>query len=140
MEMDTWITDAAQLTNITADRDIHGEWWEIPADELRTCSLGISYLDAAGVEFYLPAYLTAALTHGTYPDYRAALTLLDPNLVDDYELFRESLASVKGRRWDACVKFLKFAAHQLQTDDPLNAPGKVQRILEHKFWSAPPAA
>ena len=75
MAMDNWISDAAQLANITADQDIHGEWWDILVEELRACSLGITYLDAAGFEFYLPAYLTAALNHHTYADYRVALTL-----------------------------------------------------------------
>jgi hypothetical protein len=50
MAMNSYATDA-EVESITADQDIHGEWWQIPQDELRDCALALSYLDASGVLF-----------------------------------------------------------------------------------------
>ena len=79
MAGDDWVSDPAILLQITAEQDIHGEWWEIPPRELEECTLAISYLDAAGVEFYLPAYMTMALDDLVCPKYRDVVGSHDPD-------------------------------------------------------------
>lgn len=136
--IDEWRADPALLRRTTAQQDIHGEWWEIPAHELRACALAIAYLDAAGVEFYLPAYLTLALDDLS----RArlwALNFLDPEIngVDEdpkrRDLFHQRLSRIVGAKRNACIAFLDFVQSQSMPQEPEIARD-ARRILQHPFW------
>ena len=134
MAMDDWITNEDALAAITAEKDIHGEWWQIPFSELRQCALGLSYLDAAGLEFYLPAYLNMALADLKYEDFRLTLQLLDPGLAKDDLCFRGGLSAVAGTRKEVCVEFLQLLMERVYSQDPLSIRADIERILEHPFW------
>ena len=120
MAMDDCISDPDVLRQITTDDDIRGEWWEIPPQELRTCSLGISYLDAAGVEFYLPAYLMLALDDFTYPDYRSVVETLDPQSAAGDAKLREYFTDRFSRnRYERALHFLSPPYDSDDNDDDL---------------------
>ena len=133
MAQDDWISDRDLLLRITAQQDIHGEWWEIPYQELRDCSLAISYLDSAGVEFYLPAYMTMALDEFTYPTYRCVLGSLDPNSAEADARLREYFRDRLSRRAYAQALAL-LQPHYSDADDELreNFIGKMSRIEGEK--------
>lgn len=138
MLMDEWRADPALLLKVTAEQDIHKEWWEIPPRELQECVLAVAYLDAAGVEFYLPAYLTLTLEDLS----RArlwALNFLDPEIngvdedPDRRNLFFERLSRITGAKRDACIAFLDFVRAQSIPYEPEIA-SDAGRILQHEFW------
>jgi hypothetical protein len=139
MAMDSQLLDSAALARITAERDVHSEWWDTPSQELRDCVLAIAYLDAAGVEFYLPAYMTLAL-EDVGQRKLWVLHFLDPCIgAGDDELrdyFRGRLARIDGERSRTCVKFLEFLRRRLDPADPLLRPESqsVDRILKHEYW------
>ena len=85
MEKDNWVSDPDVLAKITADQDLKGEWWQIPDKELQECLLGSAYLDASGIEFYLPAYLTLALNGRDINHYGHAVFLLRVDIEEDDE-------------------------------------------------------
>ena len=113
MERDNWVSDPDVLAKITADQDLKGEWWQIPDKELQDCSLGYAHLDASGIEFYLPAYLTLALNGRNINHYSDAFYQLrvDPEEEDD-EGMREHLISrlskIKGEKKQVCIEFLEY--------------------------------
>lgn len=136
MALDSYATQA-QVQSITASQDIHGEWWQIPHDELRYGVLGLSYLDAAGVLFYLPAYLDMALE-----DVRKKrLWVLDLMELDDEPGLRsymqERLSRLNDTQRRACVQTLKFLRLQL-VEDPFgehqHERDRIDRILNDSYW------
>ena len=58
---DDWIHDEEQLRSITLRDDFVGDWWDVPDEHLLDCMMALSYLDREGMEFYLPAYMTAVV-------------------------------------------------------------------------------
>src|SRR5690606_23087778 len=126
------------LGKVTAEQDIHAQWWEIPARELQEGVLAIAYLDAVGVEFYMPAYLTLAL--GDLSRARLwALNFLDPEIngVDEdprrRDLFFERLSRIVDAKRSACIAFLDFVRAQSMPDAP-EVAADADRILRHAYW------
>ena len=85
MERAYGVSDPDVLAKITADQDLKGEWWQIPDKELQDCFQGYAHLDASGIEFYLPAYLTVALNGRNINHYRHSFyhLLIDPEEDDE---------------------------------------------------------
>ena len=93
MEKDNWVSDPDVLAKITADQDLKGEWWQIPDKELQECFLGYAHLDASGIEFYLPAYLTLALNGRKINDYLELLSIVYASILKKMTKTRASLQS-----------------------------------------------
>jgi len=117
MERDNWVSDPDVLAKITADQDLKGEWWQIPDKELQDCSLGYAHLDASGIEFYLPAYLTLALNGRDINHYSDAFYQLrvDPEEEDDEDIRKDDrkflisrLSKIKGEKKQVCIEFLEY--------------------------------
>jgi hypothetical protein len=139
--MDEWNTDPRALADITAQQDLQGEWWEIPARELFEQSLGLTYLDAQGLEFYLPAYLSMALEDWTHRKIRLALEALDPGeprgeqeCAELLAYFEERLARIVGPKRSACLDFLEFAVLHLDPAEEFSGHADAVRIRAHPFW------
>lgn len=139
MALDRYATDA-EVQSITVSQDIHGEWWQIPRDELQYGVLGLSYLDAAGVLFYLPAYLDMALDD-VGKKRLWALLLVDTAIgADEPELraYKEQrLSRLNDAQRKACVHAFRFLRSQL-LHDPLreheHERACVERILNDSYW------
>ena len=136
MAADDWISDPEKLAQITAEKDIHGEWWEIPEEELQYCTLGLCYLDSAGIEFYLPAYITMALKNLRYIDYIHVIDHLDPDLDGDYTYFYQRFEKIQGEKKRICIRFLEYLLLNL---DPSGYHEKsvrddIKKILQYSFW------
>lgn len=137
MAMDRYATEA-EVEAITVEQDTHGEWWQIPREELRSCLLALSYLDAAGVLFYLPAYLNMALDD-VGERRLSALDLVDTAVRDADPGHRAYLEGRLGRLNDAqrtvCVRVLQFLRSQL-IDDPSTEyeRRRIDRILDDPYW------
>ena len=142
MAQDDWVDDEDVLAAITRREDLVGDWWDVPIDHLQRCMMALSYLDADGMAFYLPAYMTALIerperfdgrtqssswqvVHAMLPDRK------DPEL-DRYFLSRFS--SIDGGRRRVCREFL---AH-VSGGDAYNEHAReiAQEALAHEFWSA----
>jgi hypothetical protein len=139
--MDGWNTDPIRLAGMTAEQDVHGEWWEIPACELLEWRLGLMYLDAEGVEFYLPAYLTMALEEWIRLKVKLVLEALDPgeesSSKEGLELaryFEQRFVRIVGSKRGACVGFLDYAVQHLDPADELSGHEVAVRIRAHDFW------
>jgi hypothetical protein len=142
MARDDYATDE-EAQSITTDQDILGEWWQIPKDELRSCTLGLSYLDAVGVLFYLPAYLDMALDD-VGKKRLWVLQLLNTGIGDDDEpglrAYKEGqLRQLNHAQRKACIHTLQFLRLQL-TDDPLreheHERAQIENILNDPYWRA----
>jgi len=126
----------SEVASITADQDFHGEWWQIPREELWECSLALSFLDAAGVWFYLPAYLEMALDD--VGKRRLSVLQLIDTAIDDPELraYREErLCGLSDAQRQVCVRVLRFLRSQL-IDDPSTQFERddIDRALNDPYW------
>jgi hypothetical protein len=142
---DEWVSDPIELARITAEQDVHGEWWEIPREELLRDLIALTYLDAAALEFYLPAYMTLALNELARSSLRPALELLEPpNEVeasrdgDDRGMlawrFREVMSRIVGDKHRVAQAFLTFLRDHLEVETAFEAREKVAAILQHPYW------
>jgi hypothetical protein len=139
MAMDSYATDA-EVEAITVGQDIRGEWWQIPLDELRYCSLALSYLDAAGVLFYLPAYLVMALDD-VGKRRLWVLDIVDTALGDDdpgHRAYKEGrLSRLNGAQRKVCVHALQFLRSQLIDDGSTEYERhRIERTLNDSYWRA----
>lgn len=138
MAMDDYATDG-EVKSITTEQDVHGEWWQIPREELRSCRLALCYLDAAGVLFYLPAYLYMALDDIDKREL-AVLDLVDVTLGNDDHRLRayleERLSRLDDEQRRICLRSLQFLRSQLPIDDPATeyARQHVDRVLNDPYW------
>jgi hypothetical protein len=137
MAMDRYASDE-EVRAITANQDVHGEWWEIPREELRSAALALSYLDAAGVLFYLPAYLQMALDDVG----RKSLLVLyvidvtgddnDPGLRGYLE---GRLNLLNDAQRNVCMRALHFLRSQLRDDASTEFErGLIDRTLGDPYW------
>jgi len=137
MAMDSYATDA-EVKSITEDQDIHGEWWQVPQNELRHCVLALSYLDAGGVSFYLPAYLDMALDN-VGKGRLWVLDLIDTAIGDDDPEHRAylvgRLSGLNDVQRKVCVRTLQFLRAQLIDDRSGEYERRrVDRILNDSYW------
>ena len=148
--MDDWISDETILVEITATQDFHGEWWEISEEELKTYALdAMCYLEPAGVEFYLPAYLLRAVNNLDYRSYSSIVNWLNPpqkredetedEFQEMYNLFCHRLSKIVGRKRQVCKSVLVFLVEKISCYE-INSYCKetmlkeIQQILTHSYW------
>jgi len=135
---DDWISDPATLIQITSKKDIKGQWWEIPYKKLTNCSMAQCYLDAKGVAFYLPAYMTGIIEETVRPSYCHLITWLCPEKnsaeCNLYDYFCENFSLIDLPRKKVCVNVLKYLEGNI---DPLDKYSKqdIKEILDHDFWA-----
>ena len=139
MAADDWVSDPETLAQITAKEDIHGEWWEIPEEELKSCTLALCYLDASGIEFYLPAYLSMTLQDLKYENYNHILFLLDPGAEGEdeelYEYFCQQFEKITKGKKKVCIKFLEYLlATKLDQYCESETKQEIENILVRDFW------
>jgi hypothetical protein len=137
MAMDRYAS-VEQVKSITAGEDVHGEWWQIPREELWNSLLALSYLDAAGVLFYLPAYLEMALDD--VGKRRLLVLYLINTAVDDDEpghraYLERRLSLLNGAQRRVCVRVLWFLRSQL-VEDPSTQYERdlIDRALQDPYW------
>lgn len=138
MAMDRYATDA-EVRSITADKDIYGEWWDIPRQELRTCTLALSYLDADGVLFYLPAYLDMALDD-VGKRRLSVIDLLDTTHGNDdpgHRAYMEGrLAKLDEAQRRVSVLTLQFLrAHLADNPSTEYERDRIDRVLKDSYWT-----
>ncbi|MDF1761818.1 MAG: hypothetical protein P1U57_00275 [Oleibacter sp.] len=141
MAMDDWIGDERELRKITRTKDVLENWWEIPTDHLIKCMLALSYLDSAGIEFYLPAYMKAIIDEpklfdepGVRSNSWQVLFEMLPD-TEDQELmkyFNERFSKISGSKKEVCVEFLELIAGSAEYDD--HARKIAKEALNNEFW------
>ncbi len=125
------------------DPDEKHDWRKLVgnAELIRTTGVGgLSFYDAAGLRFHLPAYLSVAVADSESPDASNVLADLLYHLthIEDYN--RERFAILSGPQ-RACVReVLKFLREQYDTT-PWNAPliAEIDQAIEG-YWASGPEA
>jgi hypothetical protein len=59
-------------------KDIKYKWWEVPFEKLTNCSMAQCYLNAKGVELYLPAYMTGVIENPSRRNYSDLISWIKP--------------------------------------------------------------
>ena len=142
MAMDEWIDDENVLREITQSEDYIGEWWDVPIEHLLQCLMGLSYLDAAGMEFYLPAYMKVIVEKPevfdeagiTSRSWAIAYTMLPDD--EDQEMaqyFQERFSKIREGKKHVCREFLQYLANCMTYDEHTRQIAK--EALGHKYWS-----
>jgi len=141
MAKDDWVDDQDVLAEITRREDFIGEWWNVPIEHLRSCMMALSYLDAGGMAFYLPAYMTALIERPEDFDsatrsasWQIVFTMLptdkDPELE---QYFPNRFAFIDGARKRVCREFLAYLSEHDAYHD--HARQIAREALAHEFWS-----
>jgi hypothetical protein len=66
--------------------DEKNDWSRIPVDDLNACYSSLSFFDAQGMRFHLPAFLIAALNGGYVQDMSFQLAYLNDYSIGQYAL------------------------------------------------------
>jgi len=136
--IDDWIDDPITLEKITKEKDIKDKWWNIPSDELGDCYMAQCYLDAKGVEFYLPAYLVIALRDTSKSKYYALTSwLLPPSKNKDYDLylyFLERFSKIDKIKRQICLRAIAFIQEYKLDETDYSLKKDINNILQHDFW------
>jgi hypothetical protein len=141
MARDDWIDDERILAEITQREDYVGEWWNVPLAHLRQCMMALSYLDARGIAFYLPAYMSAVVEKPeSFDSIRCCsswqvICLLSPS--EDPGLkqyFLDRFSMIRGGRRRVCGEFLEYVAACDAYDE--YARRQAAEALAHGFWSS----
>lgn len=139
---DDWVSDEKTLREITSQKDYIGSWWDVPRDHLHQCMTALSYLDAAGIEFYLPAYMTAAIESPELfdiPGKRSSSWLIVITMTPDtedstlLEYFLDRFSRIIGSKKQVCREFLEHIA--CHDDYSEHARELALAALASKFWS-----
>ena len=140
--MDDWITDQRALREITIQQDYMGEWWDVPKEHLLKCMMALSYFDAAGVDFYLPAYMCAiveAPESFDIPGVRSSswlvLSHMRPDDEDEVlrEYFYDRFSNIRAGKRRACRDFLQYVASCAAYSE--HARELAVEAVAHEFWS-----
>lgn len=142
MAKDDWVDDENTLRGITLREDFNGEWWNVPRMHLHQCMMALSYLDAEGMVFYLPAYMMAILEEPEEFDRPGVISsswqvahTMQPNN-EDQELekyFLEQFSKFDDAMKRVCVEFLTYVAACDAYDE--HARQIAKDALAHEFWS-----
>lgn len=115
--MDDWVFDEVVLCEITRRDDFIGAWWDVPLVHLQNCMKALSYLDSAGIDFYLPAYMVALLEVPSEFDepmvksssWQIIYTMLrEEDEPDLKEYFNERFSKIIGDKKSISREFLRF--------------------------------
>ena len=141
MAQDDWVDDEYVLAEITRSEDFTGEWWNVPIEHLRSCMMALSYLDAKGMAFYLPAYMTALIerpedfdTATRSASWQVVLTMLpadkDP---EQKQYFLRRFAFIDVERKRVCREFLAYLSEHDAYHE--HARQTAKDALVHEFWA-----
>lgn len=145
---DDWISDESTLREITNQKDYFGNWWDVPRNHLRQCMTALSYLDAAGLEFYLPAYMVAVVEAPELFDiprirsssWQVLYTMCPPGEEDQeggggemLQHFYDRFSKIRDGKKHACRDFLQYLAGC--TSYCGHAREIAEEALTHEFWS-----
>jgi hypothetical protein len=140
--MDDWIDDEKTLREITLKKDYIGDWWNVPIEHLVECMMALSYFDASGMEYYLPAYMNAVVSNPEVFDvpriksssWQVVYTMLpdtkDPELI---EHFNEQFKNIQGGKKQVAIEFLRYIANCDAYNE--HARDIANEALNHEFWS-----
>ena len=98
-------------------KDFIGEWNSVPTEHLAKCRDALSYLDATGMRFYLPAYMVWVLKDFGKLDIVDYVLYAFDNHPNDDELgkyFKERFSLFNEKQLRACALFVKYCGE----DDP----------------------
>ena len=140
MAKDDWIEDQVKLKEITRSKDYIGHWWEVPLEQLLSCRLALSYLDADGIEFYLPAYMVAVVEHPIAfdrPQVSSSWEIVhlmtpDNNNQELRAYFHERFSKIIGGKRRACRDFLVYVSASSHYDE--YASHLAKDALTSNFW------
>ena len=119
-------------------RDHLGRWQDLPDDHLSDCTNALSYLDAHGIRYYLPAMLRVELLRVLEPTGRDDLYLDDPvfhltpdptDAHRDYTRGRMSLLDLRQRA--------AIAAWVAATQEDVDIREPWRRVAQHDATGAP---
>jgi hypothetical protein len=143
LTLDDRISDEHELREITQRDDYIGEWWDVPVEHLLHCIMALSYLDEAGMEFYLPAYMKAVAENPQIFDepsirsnsWRIVYAML-PDSGFNPELqqhFTDQFSRIHGGRKRVCREFLQHINKCINFDE--YASHLAKKALSHTFWA-----
>jgi hypothetical protein len=104
--------------------DEKNDWSRIPVDELNACYSSLSFFDAEGMRFHLPAFLIAELGGGYLQDMTFQLAYLN-----DYSMGQYALLSPAQRQ--AIRSYLLFI---LQDESYAYSHPQIVRALD-EYWT-----
>ncbi len=107
-------------------RDIKHDWSAIPSQDLRRCESSLSFFDADGMRFHIPAFMIAELDD--HLDVGCLYTLT--SVYDDYSLGQ--LSGLSDGQRAAIVDFLRFMVQE--DEDALSDAAKIQRAID-EYWT-----
>ncbi len=142
MAQDNWVEDEELLAEITRREDFVGQWWNVPIEHLRTCMMALSYLDAHGIAFYLPAYMTALVERPEdfesatrSSSWQVVVTMLPPDKNSKLEqYFLSRFSSLDGGKKRVSREFLAYLADHDAYHE--HARQTAKEALAHEFWSS----
>ncbi len=143
LTLDDCISDGYELREITQREDYIGEWWDVPKEHLLQCMMALSYLDEAGIDFYLPAYMKVVIENPKLFDepgirsnsWRIVYAML-PDSSFDSELqqhFTEQFSRIHGGKKRVCREFLQHINKCKDYDE--YASHLAKKALSHRFWA-----
>lgn len=104
------------------ERDRKGSWELIPSAELQRCHSSLSFFDADGMRFHLPAYIIASL-RGEVDDPIFHLVHLD-------EYATSKLTSLSDLQRMSIISYLKFC---LERDEYEFEHASIEKALD-EYW------
>ncbi len=118
-------------------KDEREDWHKLINDDLNTCFCSLSYLDAKGMRFCLPAYMIADITEVYYHHigYSLISSLADQTDFTPYALEQFSLFNRQQK--DAVIAYLTYPSADVEIaeyGDDNEIDSKVQRAIDN-FWS-----
>lgn len=106
------------------ERDEKDDWSRIPVDELNRCHSSLSFFDAEGMRFHLPAYLTADL-EGTFEQD----VIFHLSYLTDDALSRFALLTPAQRAAVREYLFLRLADDRYKFERP-----QIETALTEYWW------
>lgn len=135
-----WETNKGVLEELTKRHDFNGVWWKIPKNHLDRGGLGLNYLDATGMAFYLPAFMTLALKRPEFKYISRLIGEFDPVQEETndnhYAIFSKKFSKINGERKKVCIRFMHYMKEVLMLTSHIHI-WEVERIntaLRHEFW------
>ena len=115
-------------------KDHIGRWPEIPNEHLKKCTSGLSFIDAIGMRYYLPAYMIWTLKN--YKDENIdcdmVLYTFDNHSKDSRleKYFKERFSLFNDEQMKACALFIKFCSED--TDDYIDKDWATKKY--ERYW------
>ncbi|MDG2991956.1 hypothetical protein L3556_13585 [Candidatus Synechococcus calcipolaris G9] len=102
--IDDYESEEVQKRN--RDKDEKEDWSQLSYDELQHCHSSLSFFDAEGMRFHLPAYIVGSL------DNNVNSPIFHLTQLDDYAILK--LAALNPAQRQAIVMYLKWCLEQAQ--------------------------